>query len=91
MVQPIDRSNYRSREMGEALRTLERAMLLYLLYPSTSTGVPALPDKRKAPKLLFLDTGLINYFVGLQSHFFPTKICMAFTRASWPSILWGRN
>ncbi len=76
--QGFGRSNYRSREMGEALRTLERAMLLYLLYPSTCTRIPALPDKRKAPKLLFLDTGLINYFVGLQRHFFAYEDLHAF-------------
>ncbi len=63
-------SNYRSREMGEALRTLERAMLIYLLYPSTVTEPPIRPDLRKSPKLQFLDTGLINYFAGLQKFFF---------------------
>ncbi len=63
-------SNYKSREMGEALRTLERIMLLYLLYPSTAAGPPAMPDKKKSPRLQFLDTGLLNYTVGLQGHFF---------------------
>jgi hypothetical protein len=56
--------------MGEALRTLERAMLIYLLYPSTSTDAPIIPDLRKSPRLQFLDTGLINYFVNLQSYFY---------------------
>jgi predicted AAA+ superfamily ATPase len=63
-------SNYKSREMGEALRTLERIMLLYLLYPSTSAEPPAMPDKKKSPRLQFLDTGLLNYTVGLQGYFF---------------------
>ena len=66
-------SNYRSREMGEALRTLERAMLIYLLYPSTVTEPPIRPDLRKSPKLQFLDTGLINYFAGLQKFFFKME------------------
>lgn len=48
------RSNYRSREMGEALRILERAMILYLLYPTTGSGLPALPDLRKSPRLQLL-------------------------------------
>lgn len=68
--QGFGHSNYRSREMGEALRALERAMLLYLVYPTTSTQPPAVPDKRKSPRLQFLDTGLLNYAVGLQEHFF---------------------
>ena len=66
-------SNYRSREMGEALRTLERAMLIYLLYPSTAIEPPIRPDLRKSPKLQFLDTGLINYFAGLQKFFFKME------------------
>ncbi len=64
------KSNYRSREIGEALRTLERAMLAYLLYPTTSTELPVAPDLRKAPRIQFLDTGLINYYAGLQHQYF---------------------
>lgn len=60
------RSNYRSREVGESLRALERAMLLQILYPSTSTGLPVTFDKKKSPRLQFLDTGLMNYAAGLQ-------------------------
>lgn len=64
------RSNYRSREMSEAIKTLERAMLVYLLYPTTSVDIPIIPDLRRSPRLQLLDTGLINYFVGLQGHYF---------------------
>ena len=64
------RSNYRSREMGEALRVLERAMILHLLYPTTGTGLPAQPDLRKSPRLQFLDTGLLNFAAGLQQALF---------------------
>lgn len=59
-------SNYRSREVGEALRTLQRAMLIHLLYPSSSVQPPVTPDMKKSPKLQFLDTGLLNYYAGLQ-------------------------
>jgi len=71
-------SNYRSREVGEALRTLERAMLLYLLYPTTATKPPARPDKKKSPRLQFLDTGLINYIAGLQDHYFKAQTLHSF-------------
>jgi predicted AAA+ superfamily ATPase len=60
------KSEYRSREAGESLRTLERAMLLYLLYPSVSLEVPIVPDFRKSPRLQFLDTGLWLAAAGLQ-------------------------
>ena len=63
-------SNYRSREIGEALRTLQRAMLINLLYPSSSVEIPIMPDLRKSPRLQLLDTGLLNYFAGLQEQYF---------------------
>ena len=63
-------SSYGSREMGEALKTLEKAMLITLIYPTTSIDPPLIPDYRKSPRLQFLDTGLINYFVGLQEYYF---------------------
>ena len=44
-------------------------MLLFLLYPTTAMEPPALPDRRKSPRLLCLDTGLVNYRAGLQTGF----------------------
>ena len=72
--QGFGQSNYRSREVGEALRTLEKAMLLTLIYPTTSTKLPLTPNLKKSPKLHVLDTGLINYFVGLQEEIFRTPL-----------------
>ncbi len=71
-------SNYRSREMGEALRRLERAMLLYLLYPTTATIPPARPNRKKSPRLQFLDTGMVNYIAGLQEHYFKVQTLHSF-------------
>ncbi|HDR04942.1 MAG TPA: ATP-binding protein [Candidatus Marinimicrobia bacterium] len=68
--QGFGNSNYRSREVAEALRLIERAMLIYLIYPSTTTQIPIQADLKKSPKLQFIDTGLLNYFVGLQPNFF---------------------
>ncbi|MDI1233535.1 MAG: AAA family ATPase [bacterium] len=59
-------SNYGSREMGEALRALEKTLLIHLIYPTTGVKLPLLPDHKKAPRLQVLDTGMINYFAGLQ-------------------------
>lgn len=66
-------SNYKSREMGEAFRTLERAMLLELSYPTVETSLPLSPDLRKSPKLLWLDTGLVNHVSGNQQELFGTQ------------------
>ncbi len=71
--QGFGNSNYRSREVGEALRTLEKAMLIRLIYPTTQVKLPLMPNFKKAPKLQVLDTGLINYFVGLQEELFRTS------------------
>ena len=64
--QHFGNSNYKSREVGEAFRTLEKARFLYLIYPSTDVAIPMKPDLKKSPRLQFLDTGLINYKNRLQ-------------------------
>lgn len=59
-------SNYRSREIGEALHTIERALLMELVYPVTETKLPLMPNFRRRPKLIWLDTGLVNYAAGVR-------------------------
>ena len=65
-------SSYRSRDMGEALRTLENALLIKLLYPCTAVQLPLLPDHKKSPRLQILDTGMLNYFAGIQKEILGT-------------------
>ncbi|MFM9947935.1 MAG: ATP-binding protein [Saprospiraceae bacterium] len=64
--QHFGQSNYGSKEVGEALRIIEKAMLLNLVYPTTNVILPILPDRRKSPRLHLLDTGLMNFVAGLQ-------------------------
>lgn len=71
--QGFGQSNYNSREIGEALRTLEKAMLCHLVYPVTQTTLPPIPDHKRQPWLQVLDTGLMNYFCGLQESLIGTK------------------
>jgi len=59
-------SDYRAKEVGEAFRLLQKAMLLELVYPTTSTSVPALGEMKRMPKLVMLDTGLTNYSAGIR-------------------------
>ena len=65
-------SGYRSRDMSEALRILEKALLLQLIFPCTSAKLPLMPDVKKSPRLQVLDTGLINYSVGIQKEILGT-------------------
>lgn len=59
-------SSFKSADISNAFRTLEKTLLLELVYPQTSASFPILPDLKKSPKLLWLDTGLVNYVAGLQ-------------------------
>lgn len=59
-------SGYKSREVGEAFRLLEKAMLLELVYPVSSTQLPIIPETKRMPKLIWFDTGLVNYQAGIR-------------------------
>lgn len=59
-------SNYGSREVGEALRALDQARIIHLLYPSNSLQPPIETDFRKRPRLQIVDTGLMNYTMQVQ-------------------------
>ena len=59
-------SSFKSTDVSNAFRTLEKTLLLELVYPQTSASFPILPDLKKSPRLLWLDTGLVNYVAGMQ-------------------------
>jgi len=65
--QNFGKSNYKSREVGEAMRNLDRALILKLIYPTTDIEPPLRPDFRKSPKVQLLDTGIVNYSLGIQA------------------------
>ncbi|MCP5046609.1 MAG: ATP-binding protein [bacterium] len=62
-------SAYKSREMKEAFDTLEKALIVYRGRPSASVALPVLEKLRKAPKLFFLDVGLVNFRIGFKEFF----------------------
>ncbi|GHT20619.1 ATPase [Bacteroidia bacterium] len=63
-------TSYRSREMSEAFQTIQKAMLLELVYPVAETQLPLMPNFRKQPKLIWLDTGIVNYSAGIYKEVF---------------------
>ncbi len=71
-------SSYRSREMSESLKTLERAMLVKLIFPTSGTQIPVLPNLKKSPRLQFIDTGLVNYRAGLMPFYYENSDLHAF-------------
>lgn len=60
------KSNYHSKEMGGALRILEQAMLFSLVYPVTDRKLPLSQAYKKSQHLQALDTGIMNYVLGVQ-------------------------
>lgn len=69
-------TKYHSREMSDAFQTITKAMLTELVYPSAEVKVPSIPNFRKRPKLLWVDTGLVNYASKVQYDVFSAvDIC----------------
>lgn len=66
-------SSYSSRDVGEALRTLSKALILHLTYPTTQTTLPFSPDLKRSPRLQVLDTGMLNYFSNIQRDVFTSN------------------
>ena len=64
--QNFGNSNYKSREVSEAMRSLNDARIIQLIYPTTAISPPIIPDLKKSPRLQFLDTGLINHELAIQ-------------------------
>lgn len=65
--QNFGNSNFKSREVGEAFRNLDDAKIIQLIYPTTDTQIPMRTDLKKSPRLQYLDTGIVNYELNLQS------------------------
>jgi predicted AAA+ superfamily ATPase len=73
-------SNYRSREVSEALHALDLAKIIRLVYPTTNINLPVLPDLKKSPRLQFLDTGLLNHILNIQGEMIGLKDMSDFQR-----------
>jgi len=65
-------THFSSKEMSLGFQTIQKAMLMELVYPSSSTQMPVLQNYRQRPKLIWLDTGLVNYVAGIQKEVFST-------------------
>lgn len=59
-------SAYNSTVVHEAFELLEKAFLVSLDYPATSVKAPIEVSQRRSPKLIWLDSGLVNFSAGIQ-------------------------
>lgn len=81
-------SNYRSREVSQALNNLSIAKIIQLIYPTTSLEPPIIPDIRKSPRLQFLDTGIVNHILDIQANMLAMKdLSKAFKGAIIPHLI----
>lgn len=62
-------SNYTSKEVHEAMEVMQKAFLLSLDYPVTTVKAPAIPAQTRQPKLVWVDAGIMNFSVGIQSEY----------------------
>ena len=86
--QHFGNSNYRSREVSEAMRNLDDAKIIRLIYPSTDVEIPIRPDLKKYPRLQFLDTGLLNHTLGIQGDMLALKdLSTAYKGAIIPHLI----
>ena len=69
----FDGTNFSSKEMRLAFQTIQKAMLLELVFPVSSTQMPLMPNLRQHPKLIWFDTGLVNFVADIQQHLFSAK------------------
>lgn len=84
-------SDYRSREMGESFRLLEKTMLIELVYPVSQAVFPLLPNLKKSPRLYWLDIGLVNFATGTQYEVFSAHDISAAWRGISAEIVVGQE
>ena len=53
-------SSYHSREIGEAIQTIEKVMLLKQVLAVNSVSLPVMPKTNRPKKMIWLDVGLVN-------------------------------
>ena len=63
-------SDYKALTIRQAFDKLQKAQLLELSFPVTSAVLPMVPQYRRKPRLQLLDTGLLNYQLGIQEEYF---------------------
>jgi hypothetical protein len=66
-------SAYNSTAVHQAFELLEKAFLVSLDYPTTSVKAPLQPALTRSPKLVWLDSGLVNFSAGIQVEYLTNK------------------
>lgn len=67
------KSELRTESVRSALEILQLCGLIDIVFPYTAYELPTFQDISKKPKLLMLDTGLLNYLAGVQDQYFGSQ------------------
>lgn len=70
----FSQSLYKSREISFAFDLLQKTMLLYQVRGTKNDILPLFAQRKKSPKLIFLDSGLVNYLMGIQPQYNKIRI-----------------
>jgi len=62
-------SGFGSREMSEAFDVLEKTMLVKQINATKSLRAPLMAQKKRAKKILYLDSGFVNFKNNLQAEY----------------------
>ena len=62
-------SSFNSTAVHQAFELLEKSFLVSLDYPVTSVRLPAQEVLRRSPKLIWLDSGLVNFSARIQAEY----------------------
>lgn len=62
-------SSFTSTAVHQAFELLEKAFLVSLDYPAVSVRPPVQEVDRRSPKLIWLDSGLVNFSAGIQMEY----------------------
>ncbi len=57
---------FRSEEISEGFNLLGKAGIMRLIFPTTAIQIPFTPAIKRAPRIQFLDTGLLNWVRDVQ-------------------------
>lgn len=71
-------SNYGEKDVREAFRILDKARIIQTIYPTTSLQPPPTANLGRRPRLQFLDTGLLNFLLGIQAEIIGVEDLNAF-------------
>ena len=66
-------SSFTSTAVHQAFELLEKAFLVSLDYPTTATKQPIESAYTRSPKLIWLDSGLVNFSANIQTEYMTNK------------------